>query len=66
MLTDAQVAVLCDIGQSMAFSDDEHEELVRLITDGYVDKDGDTFQGRSCRGRARRRTERSLISLKSK
>jgi hypothetical protein len=66
MLTDAQIAVLCDIGQSMAFSDDKHEELVRLITDGYVDKDGDTFQGRGDRGRARRRTERSLISWKSK
>ncbi|WP_441237514.1 hypothetical protein [Bradyrhizobium sp. 930_D9_N1_4] len=44
MLTDVQVAVLCDIGQSMAFSDDKHQELMRLITDGYVEKDGDTFK----------------------
>ncbi|MEH2487162.1 hypothetical protein [Bradyrhizobium sp. AZCC 2230] len=44
MLTDAQIAVLCDIGQSIAFSDDKREELFRLIADGYVQKDGDTFE----------------------
>lgn len=44
MLTDAQIAVLCDIGQSIAFSDDEREELFRLIAEGYVQKDGDTFE----------------------
>jgi hypothetical protein len=44
MLTDAQIAVLCDIGQSIAFSDDKQEELFRLIADGYVQKDGDTFE----------------------
>jgi coproporphyrinogen III oxidase-like Fe-S oxidoreductase len=44
MLTDAQIAVLCDIGQSVAFSDDKHQELMRLIADGYVEKDGDTFR----------------------
>jgi hypothetical protein len=44
ILTDAQIAVLCDIGQSIAFSDDKQAELFRLIADGYVRKDGDTFE----------------------
>ena len=44
MLTDAQIAVLCDIGQSIAFSDDKRDELFRLIAEGYVKKDGDTFE----------------------
>lgn len=29
-LTDAQIAVLCDIGQSIAFSKEKQEELFRL------------------------------------
>jgi hypothetical protein len=37
MLTDAQIAVLCDIGQSIAFSDDKRDELLRLIANGYVE-----------------------------
>jgi len=44
MLTDTEIAVLCDIGQSVAFSDDKHEALMRLIMDGYAEKDGDTFK----------------------
>lgn len=44
MLTDAQIATLCDIGQSIAFSDDRHGELFELIADGYVEKDGDLFK----------------------
>lgn len=44
MLTDIQIAVLCDIGRSIAFSVAKREELFRLITDGYVQKDGDTFE----------------------
>ncbi|MBC9876360.1 hypothetical protein G8O24_03250 [Bradyrhizobium sp. INPA01-394B] len=44
MLTDADIAMLCDIGQSIAFSDDRHEALFRLIADGYVQKDGDTYE----------------------
>ncbi|MET4801516.1 hypothetical protein [Bradyrhizobium sp. LB11.1] len=36
--------MLCDIGQSIAFSDDKRDELFRLITEGYVQKDGDTFE----------------------
>ena len=46
MLTDADIAMLCDIGQSIAFgdSDERHEQLFRLIADGYVQKDGDTYE----------------------
>lgn len=44
MLTDAQIALLCDIGQSIAFSDDRHGEVLELIADGYVEKDGDIFK----------------------
>lgn len=44
MLTDAQLAMLCDISQSIAFSDDRHPELFRLIAEGYVQKDGDTYE----------------------
>ncbi|MBK3666800.1 hypothetical protein JJE66_37035 [Bradyrhizobium diazoefficiens] len=44
MLTDAQIATLCDIGQSIAFSDDRHGELFELIADGYVERDGDLFK----------------------
>ena len=46
MLTDSDFAMLCDIGQSIAFSDsdDRHDGLFRLIADGYVQKDGDTYE----------------------
>ncbi len=44
MLTDAQVAVLCDIAQSIAFADDMHGEVDRLIKEGYVAKDGDLYE----------------------
>src|SRR5436309_1239789 len=36
MLTDEQVAILCDIGQSIAFSDDKNGEVEHLIIEGYV------------------------------
>ncbi|MCG2626000.1 hypothetical protein L6654_05105 [Bradyrhizobium sp. WYCCWR 13023] len=35
MLSDSDIAMLCNIGQSIAFSDDRHGELFRLIADGY-------------------------------
>ncbi|MGY0572749.1 hypothetical protein ACTGJ9_018085 [Bradyrhizobium sp. RDM12] len=44
MLTDAQIALLRDIGQSIAFSDENREELFELITAGYVQKVGDTYE----------------------
>lgn len=58
MLTDAQIAILCDIGQSIAFSDDRRGELFELIADGYVERNGDTFKltakGEAAVGRSRR------------
>ena len=44
MLTDEQVAVLCDITQSVAFADDLHGEVEKLIVEGYVLKDGDLYE----------------------
>ena len=44
MLTDAQVAVLCDIAQSVAFADDREGEIDRLMKEGYVAKDGDVYE----------------------
>jgi hypothetical protein len=44
MLSDEQVAVLCDIGQSIAFADDRRGEVEKLIIEGYVFKDGDLFE----------------------
>jgi hypothetical protein len=43
MLTDAQIAILCDIGQAVGFSDEKRGELSHLLADGYVRKDGDIF-----------------------
>jgi hypothetical protein len=43
MLTDAQIAVLCDIGQASSFDEDK-SQVVRLIARGYVEKDGDLFK----------------------
>jgi hypothetical protein len=43
MLSDEQIAILCDIGQSIAFADDKHGEVQKLIIEGYVQKDGDLF-----------------------
>ena len=34
MLSDEQIAVLCDIGQSVAFSDDRHGLVQQLVIDG--------------------------------
>jgi len=44
MLSDEQVAVLCDIGQSIAFADNRQGEVEKLIVEGYVSKDGDIFE----------------------
>jgi hypothetical protein len=43
MLTDQQVALLCDIGRSIAFDDDKNGEVERLTIDGYVLKNGDLY-----------------------
>jgi hypothetical protein len=44
MLRDEQVALLCDIGQSVAFNDELKGDLEMLVVEGYVAKDGDLYQ----------------------
>jgi hypothetical protein len=44
MLTDAQVAILCDIAQSVAFAGDRRGEVDRLVKEGYVAKDGNLYK----------------------
>ena len=44
MLNEEQVAVLCDIAQSIAFADDRQGEVDRLIREGYVAMDGDLYE----------------------
>lgn len=44
MLTDAQVAVLCDIAQSVALAGNRQGEVDRLVEEGYVVKDGDLYE----------------------
>jgi hypothetical protein len=43
-LTEEQMAVLCDIAQSIAFADDRQGEVDRLIKEGYITKDGDLYE----------------------
>ena len=43
MLRDDQVALLRDIAQSVAFADDRHGEVEKLVIEGYVLKDGDLY-----------------------
>jgi hypothetical protein len=44
MLRDEQIAILCDIGQSIAFADDVRGAVDKLVLDGYVIKDGDIYE----------------------
>ena len=44
MLTEAQVAVLCDIAQSIAFAGNKQGEVDRLTREGYVARDGDRYE----------------------
>jgi hypothetical protein len=44
MLRDEQVAILCDVGQSIAFADDMRGEVDKLVIEGYVLKDGDIYE----------------------
>jgi hypothetical protein len=43
MLTDEQVALLCEIGRSIAFDDEKNGEVERLVVDGYVLRNGDLY-----------------------
>jgi hypothetical protein len=44
MLTDAQIAILCDIGQASSFDENKKGEVVSLIIRGFIEKDGDIFK----------------------
>jgi hypothetical protein len=44
MLTDAQIAILCDLGQASSFDEDKNVEVVSLIIRGFIEKDGDIFK----------------------
>jgi len=44
MLRDEQVAILCDIGQSIAFHDSKRGEVDMLVFDGYAVKNGDLYE----------------------
>jgi hypothetical protein len=39
MLTDAQVAALCDIAQSVALAGERRHEIERLMQEGYIARD---------------------------
>jgi hypothetical protein len=44
MLTDAQIAILCDIGQASSFDKKKKGEVLDLVVRGYVERDGDLFK----------------------
>jgi hypothetical protein len=43
MLSDKQIAVLCDIGQASSFNAEKKAEVLDLVVRGFVEKDGDLF-----------------------
>jgi hypothetical protein len=44
MLTDAQIAILCDIGQVSSFDEEKKGDVLSLVVHGYVERDGDLFK----------------------
>jgi hypothetical protein len=44
LLRDDQIAILCEISQSIAFADDKQGQVENLIVEGYVMKDGDLYE----------------------
>jgi hypothetical protein len=44
MLTDAQIAVLCDIGQASSFNDEKQGQVMMMMARGYIERDGDLFK----------------------
>jgi predicted transcriptional regulator len=44
MLSDDQIAIIRDIGQSIAFADDKQGQVEQLIIEGYVLKNGDLYE----------------------
>jgi hypothetical protein len=44
MLTDAQIAILCDIGQASSFNEETKDEVLGLLVRGYVERDGELLK----------------------
>lgn len=44
MLTDAQIAILREIDNSVAFAGDDGGAVDHLVVEGYVEKDGDLYR----------------------
>jgi hypothetical protein len=44
MLTDAQIAILCDIGQASSFNDEKQGQVMMMMARGYIERDGDLFK----------------------
>jgi hypothetical protein len=44
MLSDTQIALLCDIGQTYSFDEEKKDEVLDLLVRGYVERDGDLFK----------------------
>jgi len=44
MLNDAQIAILCDIGQASSFDEEKRGDVLSLVVRGYVERDGDLFK----------------------
>jgi hypothetical protein len=44
MLTEAQIALLRDVGMASKFSAEKKTEVLKLITQGYIERDGDLFR----------------------
>jgi predicted transcriptional regulator len=44
MLSDSQIAIIRDIGQSVAFADEKQGQVDQLIIEGYVLKNGDLYE----------------------
>jgi hypothetical protein len=44
MLNDAQIAILCDIGQASSFDEEKSGDVLSLVVRGYVERDGDLFK----------------------
>lgn len=44
MLSDSQISILRDIGQSIAFDGDQRGDVNDLVLEGLVFKDGDLYE----------------------
>jgi hypothetical protein len=44
LLTDAQIAVLCDLGQASSFNEEKKGQVLTMMARGYVERDGEFFK----------------------